>query len=569
MLPSRSEPARASARSLWTRRRGAATSEFRRDIYRRNLYVDPESISDITGRYRDCSPAWYRTNPAQTHRLVPWLNRELNALLEGSEHQSAYVTTKILQLIERFDIGSPEFHEKLLPYLSNRTDHFQHEFYHFARSVYDMIGYDRNATYTENNQLATELVSSENSDGDDVQVVEEVRAPTTSSEGIPSILDMGPSTSSGISSSAGGSLQRLVIPSSDSSSDSDANDAKRRGSEGNNDDIEVVGFVKPRHERTPVIINLSSEDEAQPLKSEAMPSSSKENEMIEISSSSESNHGDTISQHALFDVATARAEIRRILDADRFARRRIMSLFKEVKDRAQNGDDSEAQSEGRENQSSSIGSTSTARHSETTPSQYKGKGKGKGKSSQRVAEADTSVGGDHGSHRQEEHKKKKKSKKKKRPPSKYENDASSEGDSLHEPPKKSKHKKKSKKKKKKQQADGKSKKLKKKKSRVISSSSSSFSSASSSEDDKPLSKWKVSKSSRSERPKDDLPQANPSSSSTSTSGGGPPPNEDLRLFLSRKRPTRCWSSSDSSNSDCETRPRKKVRSVVLKVDTDY
>ena len=61
-------PSTHSAGALWTRRRGAATSEFRRDIYRRSLYVDPDSISDITGRVRDCSPAWYRTNPAQTHR---------------------------------------------------------------------------------------------------------------------------------------------------------------------------------------------------------------------------------------------------------------------------------------------------------------------------------------------------------------------------------------------------------------------------------------------------------------------------------------------------------------------
>ena len=40
---------RVSAGSGWSRRRGRATSEFRRDIYVRNLFVDPESISDITG----------------------------------------------------------------------------------------------------------------------------------------------------------------------------------------------------------------------------------------------------------------------------------------------------------------------------------------------------------------------------------------------------------------------------------------------------------------------------------------------------------------------------------------
>lgn len=191
------------------------------------MYVDPESISDITGRYRESSPAWYRTNPAQTHRLVPWLNRELNALLEGSEHQSAYVAQKILQFIERFEIRSPEFHEKLLPYLGNRTDHFQHEFYHYARSVYDLIGYDRVATYTENQTPHNSVMTpDQESDDDDIVVVDEVRRtrseepvpqqseqpPTqlqpqsentsSSASAISTFMDAGPSTSTGISSSA-------------------------------------------------------------------------------------------------------------------------------------------------------------------------------------------------------------------------------------------------------------------------------------------------------------------------------------------------------------------------------
>jgi hypothetical protein len=35
----------------------------------------------------------------------------------------------------------------LLPYLGTRTEHFQHEFYNFARSPYDLVGFDRNAAY--------------------------------------------------------------------------------------------------------------------------------------------------------------------------------------------------------------------------------------------------------------------------------------------------------------------------------------------------------------------------------------------------------------------------------------
>ena len=79
---------------------------------------------------------------AQTHRLVPWLNRELNALMETQVHQVPYVLQLILDLIQRFNIQSPEFHEQMVPYTGTRTTHFQHEFYNFARSTYDMIGYD-------------------------------------------------------------------------------------------------------------------------------------------------------------------------------------------------------------------------------------------------------------------------------------------------------------------------------------------------------------------------------------------------------------------------------------------
>ena len=328
ILPPNPTRVQQSAGSLWTRRRGAATSEFRRDIYRRNMYLDPESVQDLAGRVRECSPAWYRTNPAQTHRLVPWLNRELNALLEGSEHQSCYVTQKILQYIERFNIRSPEFHEKLLPYLGTRTDHFQHEFYHYARSPHDMIAFDRYATYTYQNPV------NEISDEDDIMVVDEVvrpaqtilplplppppplavspiflASPPRASPSPPQMtpIDLSaPSTSTGISSN----LTRLVIPASDSDI-SDSNDKV--------DDVEVVGVVKPRHERTPEIIDVSSENEGtktqQPTKAA--------NEMIEISSDSDENEP----KNEYLTYA------QKLLEKERFLQRRILSYYEDFQKR--------------------------------------------------------------------------------------------------------------------------------------------------------------------------------------------------------------------------------------------
>ncbi|TRY74517.1 hypothetical protein TCAL_00750 [Tigriopus californicus] len=188
-------PGSAALASGWRRRRHVATSEFRRDIYARHLYVNPASVGDlVTGRFRECSPAWYRNNPATTHRLVPWLNRELNVVMERHPQQIAHVLQLILDSIQQHEIESQEFHDVILPYCGAHTEHFQHEFHHFARSSYDMVGYDRNASYSEQRLPVTRppvaspeyrtahvppmmtIESSSSGDNDDVVIVEEVRS---------------------------------------------------------------------------------------------------------------------------------------------------------------------------------------------------------------------------------------------------------------------------------------------------------------------------------------------------------------------------------------------------------
>ena len=64
------------------------TTHFRREIYATGRRV---SRVDRMTRMRTVSPWFFRSNPAQTHRLVPWLNRELNALLHEAEGQVRYI----------------------------------------------------------------------------------------------------------------------------------------------------------------------------------------------------------------------------------------------------------------------------------------------------------------------------------------------------------------------------------------------------------------------------------------------------------------------------------------------
>jgi hypothetical protein len=144
-----------------------------------------------------------------------------------------------------------------------------------------MIGYDRNAIYNAVEQFETYVVSSdstssssddevdvqvepspviqnsasvsEQSHNDDLIVVDDVNSPLTTSSGSndanTGINEPMASTSSG---------QTAVIPPSPliiSSGESDINP------DIDNNDVEIVNYVKPRKDRTPVIVNIESSDD--------------------------------------------------------------------------------------------------------------------------------------------------------------------------------------------------------------------------------------------------------------------------------------------------------------------
>lgn len=115
----------------------------RRRIYELNLWVRLDRR-----RNRHVPPVQYRDNHALTHRLIPWLTRELDALLDrGPPSQVSFVVELILELVTRYTVCRPEFVEQVRPFFGERTPHFIHEFYAFMMSPHDMVTYDRCATY--------------------------------------------------------------------------------------------------------------------------------------------------------------------------------------------------------------------------------------------------------------------------------------------------------------------------------------------------------------------------------------------------------------------------------------
>lgn len=164
-----------SSHSIRPRRRArCTTTNFRRSIYDSNLWASVHSDPmSMTMRFREITPEFFRANPQSRTRLVPWLNRELNALLHENTQDVMEVVDTIMDYLLRYHICSRPFRVLLRSYLNNRTDHFVHEFYNFMRSPFDMIGYDRHVNYFERPTTPIPSVDISEDDDSDVMIIEE------------------------------------------------------------------------------------------------------------------------------------------------------------------------------------------------------------------------------------------------------------------------------------------------------------------------------------------------------------------------------------------------------------
>lgn len=288
--------------------------EWRRYIYHRRLHARP--LADVNGRLRESSASFYRENPAQIHRLMPWINRELIALCRGNPSQVTLILEDFPNLLMTHDITSPAFRERVSYWGRARTVHFVHELLNFARSPYDMIGYDRCVQYDPyyNNNVVVLSSSSSSSSGsglsgsegedDVVRVVEpmpgtsgmanalaetgsrrgrtQFTIETRSSDqtvimtgsfggagvsGIVSVSTSGTQTGGPVagasSSTSFADLTRMHPLTSLAPQTSRLEDGENISlSSDDSDDCRIVGSLKPPHLRTPEMVSLESESDS-------------------------------------------------------------------------------------------------------------------------------------------------------------------------------------------------------------------------------------------------------------------------------------------------------------------
>ncbi|XP_051013703.1 E3 ubiquitin-protein ligase Topors [Acomys russatus] len=243
---------------------------FRRTLYRAGVRV--RSIDD-GGRYRDISAEFFRRNPACLHRLVPWLKRELTVLFGAHGSLVNIVQHIIMSNVTRYDLESQAFVSDLRPFLLNRTEHFIHEFISFARSPFNMAAFDQHANYDcppsseEGSRSGSSVITISPDEAEthelDMSVSTVRQAPWDDETPGPSYSssEQVHVAMSSLLHSSDSSDEELVSRATSQIQGTQTNDDVNNDSDSSSDNCVIVGFVKPLAERTPELVELSSDSE--------------------------------------------------------------------------------------------------------------------------------------------------------------------------------------------------------------------------------------------------------------------------------------------------------------------
>ncbi|TRY96899.1 hypothetical protein DNTS_022898, partial [Danionella cerebrum] len=231
---------------------------FRRALYRTGIRVrnnrDPN-------RQRDISASFLRQNPACFRRILPWIQRELMVLYGSHGSLVNIVQNIIISRIMNYNMEDPVIRDELRPFLLARTDHFLYELVSFVRSNVNMEEYDQQADEDDGGE--SEVVSSNQS------ALQEPIA-VSGSECLPSHSAWGdetPGTSySSFLPTPSLSQEEGADPGSSATLPLEALDTNV-GTSSNldceEDECLIVGYVKPMAERTPELVQLSSDSSAE------------------------------------------------------------------------------------------------------------------------------------------------------------------------------------------------------------------------------------------------------------------------------------------------------------------
>ncbi|KAG0258347.1 hypothetical protein BG011_003339 [Mortierella polycephala] len=149
--------------------------ERRRHIYRRRVFVKHIGANRISG-FQQITPQTFKIFPHRLDRLIPWIRRELRAILSlssddntkpvisgqhsATEDVRSYryeeidtglevIREYIIAVMKRYDLQTDQAQDLLRDFLHEHTEHFVHELMAFARSPHSIDAYDRTSQYND------------------------------------------------------------------------------------------------------------------------------------------------------------------------------------------------------------------------------------------------------------------------------------------------------------------------------------------------------------------------------------------------------------------------------------
>uniref|UniRef100_A0A087XCL3 E3 ubiquitin-protein ligase Topors n=1 Tax=Poecilia formosa TaxID=48698 RepID=A0A087XCL3_POEFO len=243
---------------------------FRKALYQSGIRV--RGISGNQGRPRSVTAETFRRGTSHLTRLNGWLRRELAVLLGPHAPLSDVVLRTITARVLRSGLeDAAAVEEDLRPFLLARTEHFVHELVSFARSSLSMESYDQLAVY-EPPAAAMELEPlSSPSDGSSVIAISAGSHDDVIQTGSSLSLSGWDDETPGPSYTSAEPPHSLTTP--PPLSPAPQQPANQEGAEprGEEEECLIVGYKKPIAERTPELVQLSSdseEDEGEKKKAE-------------------------------------------------------------------------------------------------------------------------------------------------------------------------------------------------------------------------------------------------------------------------------------------------------------
>ncbi|XP_039996611.1 uncharacterized protein LOC120797221 isoform X2 [Xiphias gladius] len=263
------------------RLRERETVAFRRALYRCGIRVrGVAGVSGNQGQQCDITAESFRRNPGHLNRLRPWLRRELTVLYGAHGTLVDIVQRIIMAQLARHGLeDTPTIEEELRPFLLARTDHFLHELVSFARSPLSLENYDLQAVYEP--LAATLELDRTSSPSDSSSVIaisegeeEESRAggrseeraggahndviPTGSCLSLSAWDDETPGPSYSTAESSCSLAPLSFSPAPQGTANEEGGEKREEEAE---DECLIVGYKKPIAERTPELVQLSSDTE--------------------------------------------------------------------------------------------------------------------------------------------------------------------------------------------------------------------------------------------------------------------------------------------------------------------